>query len=397
MGGRARARGANGGAGRRRRSRWRARGPRRRGWLRSSSPARARLAYAPSVSTRRRTRRATSRALVDLAIATRRRRGACRPAGRARGPARPRTCGARRGAAARAMRTAPCAAGDQGAAVVDGQHGAGALPFGLDRGGAVELERLAAQRGGRAGPRIRAAHQVAHLARGLVPVDRAVRLAEQRRVAGQRVVLRGLDRRALLDRGQRLDERLGADRGQALGQAARCVVVADRLSPGQEHRAGVHALVELHDGDAGLLLAADDRPLDRRGPAVRGQERRVHVDAALREGVEHGARQDLAVGDDDGEIGVGGAQRLGHLGRAGRARLQHRDAGLLGHALDRRRGEPVPAAGRLVRLGHDQHHAVARDGGAQRRHRELRRAHEDQAKQGIRFSSTAGVQSSRLA
>ena len=56
--------------------------------------------------------------------------------------------------------------------------------------------------------------------------------------------------------------------------------------------------------DAGLGIAVDHRPLDRRGAAILRQQRRVHVDAAARQRLEHGLRQDLAVRDDDRELGA---------------------------------------------------------------------------------------------
>ena len=76
----------------------------------------------------------------------------------------------------------------------------------------------------------------------------------------------------------------------------------------QERRAGVEALVDQHRRDAGLGLAAGDRPLDRRRAAVAWQQRGVDVHGAERREVDHGAGQDLAEGDDDLQLGPQRAQ-----------------------------------------------------------------------------------------
>ena len=55
--------------------------------------------------------------------------------------------------------------------------------------------------------------------------------------------------------------------------------------------------------DAGLGVARQDGVRDRRGAAMPRQERRVHVDAAVRRQVEHRARQDAPVGGDDDQVG----------------------------------------------------------------------------------------------
>ena len=53
----------------------------------------------------------------------------------------------------------------------------------------------------------------------------------------------------------------------------------ERLDLGalRQHRPGVQAGVHLHDGDAGLGVAVENRPLDRGGAAVIGQQRRVNI------------------------------------------------------------------------------------------------------------------------
>ena len=55
---------------------------------------------------------------------------------------------------------------------------------------------------------------------------------------------------------------------------------ADGMAALEQHRAGVEALIELHDGHAGFGIAREDRALDRRGAAPARQQRAVDVHAA---------------------------------------------------------------------------------------------------------------------
>ena len=79
---------------------------------------------------------------------------------------------------------------------------------------------------------------------------------------------------------------IGASRASSSPEVSSAPIVDAALEPAP---AGVHAFVELHDRDAGLGLAVDHRPLDRRGAAILRQERGVDVDAAARQRIEHGA------------------------------------------------------------------------------------------------------------
>jgi hypothetical protein len=77
--------------------------------------------------------------------------------------------------------------------------------------------------------------------------------------------------------------------------------------------AGVEPLVHLHHHHAGLFIAGHDRPLDRRGTAPARQQRGVAVVAAVAGAVEDRFRQQQAVGDDDGDIGLVGGETLALL------------------------------------------------------------------------------------
>ena len=114
----------------------------------------------------------------------------------------------------------------------------------------------------------------------------------------------------------------------------------------QQHGARVHARVHLERRDAGLGLAADDRPRDRRGAAVARQQRGVDVDRAARRHVEHGLGQDLAERRDHRDVG-GEARRGARATRdraaaaaGARARPASRARRFTGEAV---RGWPRPA------------------------------------------------------
>ena len=84
-----------------------------------------------------------------------------------------------------------------------------------------------------------------------------------------------------LQPGEDRDDRVGARRGQPVVQRRAGVARVDRHADDREHRAGVEAGVHLHDRDAGLGIAREQRALDRRRTAPARQQRRVDVDAAV--------------------------------------------------------------------------------------------------------------------
>ena len=86
-------------------------------------------------------------------------------------------------------------------------------------------------------------------------------------------------------------------------QRLRVIIGADRRALLAEGVAGVEAFVHFHDGDAGLALVVQDRPLNRRGAAVFRQKRGVNVQAAEARQFEDLSRQDLAVSGYHNQVG----------------------------------------------------------------------------------------------
>ena len=87
----------------------------------------------------------------------------------------------------------------------------------------------------------------------------------------------------------------------------RSVEAADlhRFTP--QHRTGVQAFLHLHDRDAGIAVAGEDRRLDRRRPPPARQQAPVDVEAPASRRTQHGFGQDQAVGGHHGRVqGQGG-------------------------------------------------------------------------------------------
>ena len=117
--------------------------------------------------------------------------------------------------------------------------------------------------------------------RGLCPVDPPVVLLEHRRHRRAGGVLRLEDARPGDVPGEPLAQATAPIRASLLAELLPAVsALADGRRDAGEGRSGVHALIELHQGDAGFRFSPDDRPGDRRGASVLRQKGRVHVHAA---------------------------------------------------------------------------------------------------------------------
>ena len=203
----------------------------------------------------------------------------------------------------------------------------------------------------RAGPGCEGTHETLELGGGLLPVEFAVGAGEFAHVGDEGVVLLFARRIAGGDEVERGLERAGGQQSELVMQTAAGVVGGDGQRVLEEHVAGVEALIHEHDGDAGLAIAIANGGLDGRGAAMTWKERCVDVQAAERWHVEHRTRQNLAVGDDDGDVGTEGLQFID--GVADFQRLKNAQAGFFGTHFDLWRREHLLAAHGLVRLRDD--------------------------------------------
>ena len=98
---------------------------------------------------------------------------------------------------------------------------------------------------------------------------------------------------------QHLRDRVGTDRREARAERAGVIVRPDRLLAPRQHGSGVHPFVHADQGHARDGVSFQDRVLDRARPAPSREQREMQVHRAEEGCVQHVAREQLAVGDDD--------------------------------------------------------------------------------------------------
>jgi hypothetical protein len=161
-------------------------------------------------------------------------------------------------------------------------------------------------------------------------------------------------------------------------QAARIVLRRDREAVLREHRPGIQARVHLHDGDAGLAVARQQRALDRRRAAPARQQRSMNVHGAQARRPERARRQQQAVGGDHHDVGARPLQHPEGLVGFQAVRLEDLEIPRKRELLDRAGCGLQAAAGGPVRLRQHQRDFVAgRQQRGQRACRELGSACED--------------------
>ncbi len=122
-----------------------------------------------------------------------------------------------------------------------------------------------------------------------------------------------LEQDARLDEVEPLQHGVDAHREQLLEvDVAERLVGADLDRLLDQDRAFVEAFVGPEDGEARARLAHGDRPVDRRRPAVRGQQRRVILERAEPRRVEHRLRNEQQHIGHQADVGV---ERLHQLER----------------------------------------------------------------------------------
>ncbi len=253
-------------------------------------------------------------------------------------------------------RQGPFAAGNDNAVAVDTQY----PPFftrTANRHGMPQLDGLAAETGLGSGNRIEGTDMTIQILRTLRPVDKRLRLAKLRCVGDP---LRGLRDGRPRQSGQRLDHQSRAEAGQTVVQRCARVARLDRASAPKQHRPGIETRLHPHDADTGLAIAGEQRALDRCRPAPAWQQRGMDIDAAKARNVEHGLRQDEAVGGDHHDVRQFGGDSCLRRCILQCQRLKHLDATLHREPLDGRRLQGHAAPRRPVWLGEDQTHRMPR-------------------------------------
>ncbi len=119
--------------------------------------------------------------------------------------------------------------------------------------------------------------------------------------------------RAARKRRQRPHHEVGAQPHEPVVEFAGGHVGPDRHALDHGDGARIEPLLHAHHGDARLGVARHDGALDRGGAAPAREKRSMEVEAAERRLAEDAARQDHAVGDDDGDVGIVRPEELGGL------------------------------------------------------------------------------------
>ena len=164
--------------------------------------------------------------------------------------------------------------------------------------------RLSPERRVRARPRIETARSVVNRLGVVGEVERTVGLLDHARVGhpflrlGLRLEVTSHEPR------NRGTHQVARETGQALEQLSARLRRTDLHHLTQQHGAGVHADVHLHQAHTRLPIAAHDGPLNGSRTTPAREQRTMHVEAAQARCFEHVLRQDLSVGDHQREVQV---------------------------------------------------------------------------------------------
>ena len=115
---------------------------------------------------------------------------------------------------------------------------------------------------------------------------------------------------------------------------------ADRRALLQQHVAGIHPGIHRDDRDPRLRTPIANRGLQRRRPAIKRQQTRVHVERD-RYGIKQNLRHDLPVRRHDERFAAERAHVVDE--RLELLRREHAQPARLRRALERRRAELLPA------------------------------------------------------
>jgi hypothetical protein len=128
------------------------------------------------------------------------------------------------------------------------------------RFGLPDLDRATSQTGRSAGKRIEGPDLPGQLDGRQSPVNCSFRLFDLGGIAHSFLRLRAWQQRQAL---QRFDDQAGTECGELVVQCRCRIVLSDGQAFCKQQRAGIQPCLHLHDADAGLGIAGENRPLDR--------------------------------------------------------------------------------------------------------------------------------------
>src|SRR6266571_1210984 len=199
-----------------------------------------------------------------------------------------------------------------------------------------DLQFLSVQSSPRAGGGITAAYEVVDEIDVARPIDFRLGGAAPAFVARAGFVLNRFAVLAGHHQVGGLEHRRDPHREQAIEiNAAERVIRAERRLLLQDHGAFVQSVGRPEDREAGLGVAAYDRPIDRAGAPVFRQERRVVLDRALLRDPHELLRRELQHESHDADVGVERAHRIECFLVAQRLELEDLEAFFLRRRLER--------------------------------------------------------------
>src|SRR2546425_7754497 len=222
-------------------------------------------------------------------------------------------------------------------------------------------------------PGLETANAIYDLRRGLVKVDSAVFLLEQRRQSCLGIVLRLWVNGATFEPMQCLDHQFCTYGSHAWSQSLSSIFWRNRYFPLQEDIASVQSSVDAYCGHAGDGFAGSNGPLNQRGTTILRQKRGVQVDVPQWRQLHHPLRDDASVPDYDDCVWLeSGKLCLKFVIVFDSLRLNNGQSEFARALLYWREGHLHASSARSVRLGHCQVHSESHvHQPLQRRHGEL--------------------------
>ena len=267
--------------------------------------------------------------------------------------------------------------GDLQALFRQGQQGAGGLIGGFSRRpDGVNLKAGASQLRRCDGPGVQTPDMVDDLTGRFAPVDGAKLFGQHGRKSGLCAVLGRAGHSSCLHGPEGVAQQARADVRQAVQEALGVFIGFDGCFADLDDIPRVHLRSHIHGGDAGLIQAVEDGPLDRPGAAKLRQNAGVDVDAAQARDVQHLLGQNLSVGNHGDDVGLQSAQLLDHRVVLESRGLEYRQSCLQGYLFYLGHFQLHPAVFRFVGLGINAGQIkFFTDQAAQTGRRNIRRSH----------------------
>ena len=167
-----------------------------------------------------------------------------------------------------------------------------------------ELYRLPAECRKRSRPRIQSANSIVNLLRRERPIRSPILFLQRPRQTSQGIILCPRRNLSALQFPQCADNQRRPRLREALRKLRRSLIRPNRKLRRLQHRPRIETRINPHRRHARTRLAINDRPLNRRRPAVFRQQRSMHIDPAQPRNLKQARRNNLPVSDNHNRIGL---------------------------------------------------------------------------------------------